>query len=786
MSVTITFSDEFINKRNGKSLDSKSQIDKQIGLFIYDRENPSGDFSKSLNYSQIAGSKHRIYHFRASQGERIFCQAAEDDPKSFYFITIDNNLHDDNRQLQSMDKEYQEVHPVPAPSEEAMEALAMEIDNNEYEETDSHPFNKWSESKLKRIFMQDEKELEKLTQDEQKRFEKDVELKVTFLKLIPNTDIWDKKKALLFNEDEQLVLDELIDYDGSDIDAFLKEYNNHLVIKPSSFKMIIEGKESLTKSISPYAAKSNTSWESLAMWRMHLDPSQEEIVSGNYKGPVLVEGGPGTGKTVLAIHRALALANTEVQKELEDGKKLKKILLLTYSNTLSGNIKDVLDKRVLQDIFREQADPEKYVENLLDRIEITTIDSLAKRLYEEYYKKSGISKSRVIFDSHKDDSPKEDSEVEKIWNEALQKNPPKNSDYDLNFFKNEWEYYVVEHCLFDAESYSQCKKRRDGKIQKEIKKLTDKKQIWPVIESYMDICERNGKADIHYAKQKLIDLIPEEGLYENIIVDEGQDLESVSYRLIRKLAGEEHKNDIFIVQDINQSIFPHPKVEFVSFLQSRKKSHRILEINYRTPETIRCAAEIVLKETKPDSSYPVSNSNELSFKSIHSKTKSDSQARGISSKEIDYVRDRIIELVEMGESLSDICVLVPSNRAAKIILDELPKKNSDKINQFLQLTPEQRDDRTKAGLRISTIHRIKGLEFKHIIICGANEKNCNSDVKKDQKTFTEEINNWRNLFYVAMTRAKNSALITATGNFAYVLTDCYNYYFANENTTSQE
>ena len=77
------------------------------------------------------------------------------------------------------------------------------------------------------------------------------------------------------------------------------------------------------------------SQDDFEQWTVFLHPDQERLVKGNYRGPVLIEGGPGTGKTVVGMHRAVELAT----KFFPDGK----VLIATFSRKLARYIEEKLE-----------------------------------------------------------------------------------------------------------------------------------------------------------------------------------------------------------------------------------------------------------------------------------------------------------------------------------------------------------------------------------------------------------------------------------------------------------
>jgi mRNA-degrading endonuclease RelE of RelBE toxin-antitoxin system len=97
---------------------------------------------------------------------------------------------------------------------------------------------------------------------------------------------------------------------------------------PRSQKMfiVVEGEEELRKIMA----------EPLEKWRVFLHPTQRKIVEKKYSGATRVLGGAGTGKTVVAMHRAKWLAGQLSGKD--------KLLFTTFTANLAGDIKDNLRK----------------------------------------------------------------------------------------------------------------------------------------------------------------------------------------------------------------------------------------------------------------------------------------------------------------------------------------------------------------------------------------------------------------------------------------------------------
>ena len=98
-------------------------------------------------------------------------------------------------------------------------------------------------------------------------------------------------------------------------------------------------------------------WEK---WAVFLHPAQRAIVERDFSGPARVSGSAGTGKTIVALHRAVHLARTNPNA---------RVLLTTFSEALANALRDRL--RILV-----SSEPQ-----LSERVEVYAIDALAERLY---------------------------------------------------------------------------------------------------------------------------------------------------------------------------------------------------------------------------------------------------------------------------------------------------------------------------------------------------------------------------------------------------------------------
>ena len=248
--------------------------------------------------------------------------------------------------------------------------------------------------------------------------------------------------------------------------------------------------------------------------------------------------------------------------------------------------------------------------------------------------------------------------------------------------------------------------------------------------------------------------------YASIIIDEGQDFSDNAYRLIRALAGEEHPNDIFIVGDSHQRIYRnHPTLSKCGINVRGRSS--ILKINYRTTEEIRKHAFALLNGISFDD---LDEDLDLGDKcqSLTHGEKPIVENFENANDEFDFLLREVKKLKENGVSLTDICVVA---RTKKLVDDYIALFTRAGIRSYA-IKRNKVDDRSFDGLRVATMHRVKGLEFKYVFIAAVNNRIIpmpSAINKTDVVSEAESITSEKCLLYVAMTRAQKGVYITSYG-----------------------
>ena len=169
--------------------------------------------------------------------------------------------------------------------------------------------------------------------------------------------------------------------------------------------VIVEGEEELKRIMA----------EPLEKWRIFLHPTQRRIVNKNYSGPARVLGGAGTGKTVVAMHRAKHLASKLASDE--------KILFTTFTSNLASDIKDNLKKICSVEELR--------------KIEVINLDAWVVQSLREH----GYS-YKIIYGN----------DIHELLEEAVVMSC-NGLDLPTSFYEEEWLKVVTASEAFDIERY---------------------------------------------------------------------------------------------------------------------------------------------------------------------------------------------------------------------------------------------------------------------------------------------------------------------------------------------
>ena len=481
--------------------------------------------------------------------------------------------------------------------------------------------------------------------------------------------------------------------------------------------VIVDGEEELKRIMA----------EPLEKWRIFLHPTQRKIVNRDYSGPARVLGGAGTGKTVVAMHRAKRLAS-----DLPLGKR---VLFTTYTRNLADDIRENLRKIASIDQMK--------------KIEVINLDAWVASFLRNQGYEYNISYG---------------DELDKIWDDAIAQ-AGGSLDYTKNFYIDEWIKVVQAQEAYTKEKYIKASRIGRGLRLDRIKRM----KVWGVFEEYMNLMDEKKLRDSEFAMYECRIILEKQfsaGRYESIIVDEGQDLSPSAFRLIRALAGEAHKNDIFIVGDAHQRIYRNKAILSKCGINVRGRARK-LRINYRTTEEIRKYAFGLLKGVSFDDMDEEYDDGDNCQSLIHGE-KPVIQKFNTPEDEMEFIAKEIKDLEAAGVPRKDICLVARTHKLINGYKDGLRNNGID----VFEITTNKVDDRSRDEVRIATMHRVKGLEFNYIFAAGVNNKALPNGVRSDfsddvslEEFETEE----KCLLYVALTRARAGAYVTCYGTMSNLI-----------------
>ena len=466
------------------------------------------------------------------------------------------------------------------------------------------------------------------------------------------------------------------------------------------------------------------SWD---QWRLFLHPDQEALVSREFGGPARIGGSAGTGKTVVALHRAVHLANKYPQS---------RILLTTFARPLARNLRSQLEKLVGPDSA------------VLSRIDVSSVQEVGERFSGE------VSFSGKVAT---------DKEVRQMLGELI-----KECDgfpFSEHFAWSEWSTVIDDWQVQNWEEYRTVQRRGRKKRLPE----NQRQQLWSVFDQLLAAL-KNQQLQTHCQRLAQIseELQSRSGVYQHVVVDEAQDVRVSQLKFFSALCGDQ-VDGLFFSGDIGQRIFQIPFSWKSLGVDIRGRSH-ILKVNYRTSHQIRRHADRLLPGVTADvdgveqdrrGTVSVFNGPDPQIET-HQNLREEAEAIG---RWIQSQRDSGILAEEIG-------LFVRSNE--QLDRARLYIELSDEEAQFVQPGDEVESEK----IAVMPMHLAKGLEFKAVIVAACDEQVIPLESRlleaSDDDELREIYDTERHLLYVACTRARDALLITGVSPSSEFLLDLTN------------
>lgn len=442
----------------------------------------------------------------------------------------------------------------------------------------------------------------------------------------------------------------------------------------------------------------------LAQWRVFLHPTQKKLAIKDLSGPARVLGGAGTGKTVLAMHRAKWIAETICGPQ-------QKVLFTTFTKNLAIDIEENLKTFCSADI--------------LGKIEIKNLDA-----WVHGFLRSQKYEHRIVYNRQK--------EAKEAWQIAL---GIKDVSLELSdkFYEEELDQIILAQGIANLDEYRMA--RRAGR--RTILNRSKRDAIWPVFEEYRNQLSSRKLKEVDDAYRDAADLLKATTTltYRSIVIDETQDFGPQALRLLRSMVPE-GRNDLFFVGDGHQRIYNRNKAALSRCGIDIRGRSRKLYINYRTTDEIRRQALAYLEGCEVDDLDE--GIDEIKrYKSLaHGDVPFVENYGNLEEAKTSLLKHLEDWTKPQRETSLITCVICP-NQAVRDTLHQACK------DRWKTAMIEADNSAMSEGAEIcfATMHRAKGLEFEQVIAISNLRVNSPAEDTGDQ----------RRLLYVAMTRAKRRA-----------------------------
>ncbi|MDL4861616.1 3'-5' exonuclease, partial [Halomonas elongata] len=453
-------------------------------------------------------------------------------------------------------------------------------------------------------------------------------------------------------------------------------------------------------------------WEK---WSIFLHPAQRLWVDRDYNGPARISGSAGTGKTVVALHRAVYLAKANPDA---------RILLATFSDSLAKMLKAKL-------ILLIGKQP-----RLGERIDVYSMNALGQRLYELKYGPVRLASGEV---------------VETLLNEAAQTH--QGHAFSARFLRSEWEDVVDAWQLDSWEAYRDVRRLGRKTRLPEAQRAT----LWSIFEGVREGLKQRGLITHAGLFSTLASALQQRTPppYDFAIIDEAQDIRVPQLRFLATL-GSNRSNSLFFAGDLGQRIFQQPFSWKALGVNIQGRS-RTLRINYRTSHQIRRQADLLLD---PEIADVDGNSEERSGTiSVFNGPAPTVQTFDSQQDESRAVADWLQHCQAEGVSAREMAVFVRSEAELERACDAVT---------LAKLPYQALDERmlaTEGKITISTMHLAKGLEFRAVAVMACDDEILPSQQRietvADSADLEEVYHTERHLLYVACTRARDYLLVTS-------------------------
>ena len=504
---------------------------------------------------------------------------------------------------------------------------------------------------------------------------------------------------------------------------------------------------------------------SFDQWRVYIHPEQRRMAEASYKKSARVFGGAGTGKTVVAVHRANNLVAGRVP---EAGTR---VLLTTFTKGLAQGLKSQLN--ALNPSYPEAGDPGK------DGVWVDNIDAVVRKVVslgtpeeveEATRRVLGVAAPRV--------RPYTEMAARQVWEGALESADETMSREIANeaFLQAEYETVVLANRITSQAEY--LKVARTGRGTPLNRK--QRKQVWAVLESLMQTQAIDGQLfwpTMSAVGAEILNVRYERGggsIFDHVVVDEAQDFNAGHWRFLRACVAE-GANDIFIAEDSHQRIYGNPLTLSHFGISTRGRASRRLTLNYRTTkENLDYALRILVggdmdfldAEGAVDSVGGYRSARSGPAPMIVSASSEDEEFAVAAALINGWLEEAELAAEEGKHKEVRVGVMCRTRGQLSRVVSGLADEGIDAVQtKNAELASHEQ-------VSVMTMHGAKGMEFTHVILMGVGKEVM--PLRFRLKNLSEEdaraaLQRERSLLYVAASRARDALVITTVGERSELL-----------------
>lgn len=463
-------------------------------------------------------------------------------------------------------------------------------------------------------------------------------------------------------------------------------------------------------------------WEK---WIVFLHPEQRELVERDYSGPAKVSGSAGTGKTVVALHRAVWLAKKNPES---------RVLLTTFSKPLANALTVRLN-------WLLHGTP-----SIAEQIDVCPVEEIGLRLYRRRFNK----KPELVADQ----------ELAGMLAEAGRQCG--GHAFSDKFIMEEWKEIVDAWQLKTWEEYEDV-----PRLGRKTRLAESKRRaLWDIFEKVIAGLKEKQLMTMPEVLTTLAAYFAatENKPFDFIVVDEAQDMSVSALKFLSALSSGT-PNSLFFAGDIAQRIF-QPPFPWKSLGINIKGRTTLLKVNYRTSHQIRSWTDTLL----PDEIHDGDSNGESRRNTISIFDGAVPCIKALESQrdETKFVADTLSSFISQGMKPGEIGIFVRSRleiqRAQKAAAQA--GLQSDVLDEYMQ--PDE------GRIAVGTMHQAKGLEYRAVIVMACDENVIPSaeriDTMAELSDFEEILTTERYLLYVACTRAREYLLVTGVKPVSEFLT----------------